>query len=202
MNEIMDDLSQFRDTYFAECDELLRDVEPHLATLQDGSADGEAMNTVFRAVHSIKAGAGVFKFTELVEFTHIFEALLDQLRDGRVSLTEELVELLFRANDVLADLIAAAADGSDPPVAVAEALGRRIVGKAGIGHRRSLSVVGPGRRRCPLACPSAARDPQPPSIDRKPLQRTLSPVGRRMGYPVELGQLICIQMIPSECRLI
>ena len=122
----MDDLSRFRDTYLAECEELLRDLETHLSALHDGTADSECLNSIFRAVHSIKAGAGMFKFTELVDFSHEFEALLDNMRDGRVEVTAERVDLLFKASDVLADLVSAAAEGSEPPTAAANALAKDL----------------------------------------------------------------------------
>lgn len=122
----MDDLSRFRDTYLAECEELLRDLETHLSRLHDGTADSECLNSIFRAVHSIKAGAGMFKFTELVDFSHEFEALLDNMRDGRVEVTAERVDLLFKASDVLADLVGAAAEGSEPPTAAANALAKDL----------------------------------------------------------------------------
>ena len=122
----MDDLLQFRDTYFTECEELLRDLETHLGALHEGTADGECLNSIFRAVHSIKAGAGLFKFSVLVDFSHELEALLDYMRDGRVEITEARVDLLFKASDVLADLIGAAAVGGDAPVAVAEALAKEL----------------------------------------------------------------------------
>lgn len=104
----MDDFAQFKQTYFAECAELLSDVEVQLSELSSGSEDPEVMNAIFRAVHSIKAGAGAFKFTQLAEFSHEYEALLDRMRDGRIAVTEDGVSLLFRASDVLSAMVEAA----------------------------------------------------------------------------------------------
>ncbi|MCG8493960.1 MAG: Hpt domain-containing protein, partial [Sneathiellales bacterium] len=104
----MDDFAQFKLTYFAECAELLSDVEAQLSELSSGSSDPEVLHAIFRAVHSIKAGAGAFKFTMLAEFSHEYEALLDRMRDGRIDVTEEGVELLFRASDVLSAMVEAA----------------------------------------------------------------------------------------------
>lgn len=104
----MDDFAQFKLTYFAECAELLSDVEAQLSELSSGSSDPEVLHAIFRAVHSIKAGAGAFKFTKLAEFSHEYEALLDRMRDGRIDVTEQGVELLFRASDVLSAMVEAA----------------------------------------------------------------------------------------------
>jgi len=109
----MDDYAQFKVTYFAECTELLADVEIQLSELSTGSDDPEVLHAIFRAVHSIKAGAGAFKFTQLAKFSHEFEALLDRMRDGRIAVTEEGVNLLFRASDILSDMIDAAENETD-----------------------------------------------------------------------------------------
>jgi len=104
----MDEYAQFKITYFAECAELLADVETQLSELGSGSEDPEVLHAIFRAVHSIKAGAGAFKFTKLAEFSHQFEALLDRMRDGRIQVTEEGVGILFRASDILSAMVESA----------------------------------------------------------------------------------------------
>ncbi|MBL4908098.1 MAG: chemotaxis protein CheA, partial [Sneathiella sp.] len=110
----MDDYEQFKVTYFAECSELLADVEIQLSALSEGSTDPEVLHAIFRAVHSIKAGAGAFKFVKLAEFSHQFEALLDRMRDGRIAVTKDGVNLLFRASDILSALVECAESISEP----------------------------------------------------------------------------------------
>ncbi len=103
-----DDLAQFKQTFFDECAELLADLEERLVQMQSETADSEALNAIFRAVHSIKAGAGAFGFTQLVEFAHRYEALLDRMRDGLVQQTDRVVDVLIHAGDTLAGLVEAA----------------------------------------------------------------------------------------------
>ena len=43
---------------------------------QVGDGDEETINSIFRAVHTIKGGAGAFGFTQLIAFSHIQETLL------------------------------------------------------------------------------------------------------------------------------
>ena len=104
----MDPLEQFKTTFFEECSELLASAEIHLATLESGEADGETLHAVFRAIHSIKGGAGVFGFQRLVGFAHVFETALDALRAGRINATPEIVSIFIRANDALSDFVRAA----------------------------------------------------------------------------------------------
>ena len=75
----------------------------------------ETLNAIFRAVHSIKAGAAAFNFNALVEFAHVFEALLDKLRDNRIHQTEQVFNVIVRAGDVLAELVEAARCGREVP---------------------------------------------------------------------------------------
>lgn len=101
--------------FFQECEEGLASAETALMAIKAGEHDGETINTIFRAVHSIKGGAGAFGFNPLQAFTHHFETLLDKVRDGELALTPPLVELLMGAFDVLADHVTAIRGEGDQP---------------------------------------------------------------------------------------
>ncbi len=111
----MDDLAEFKQTYFQECDELLADLEGQLTALQDGEVDDELLNAAFRAIHSIKGGAGAFNFTELVAFAHVFETVLDRMRSHELETSPANVALMIRAADTLADLVVSAQNETDVP---------------------------------------------------------------------------------------
>lgn len=110
-----DPLAQFRKTYFEECAELLDALQSNLTQLANDSAGEDTLHAIFRSVHSIKGGAGAFGFTGLVGFSHVLESLLDAMRDGKVAATSDVVQLLLRASDALADIVDAA--HHDRPVA-------------------------------------------------------------------------------------
>ncbi len=107
----MSDLDDFKATYFDECSELLTELEEQFAAIEDGERDADRLNAVFRAIHSIKGGAGAFGFSALVGFAHAYETLLDYVRDGRVEMSDDVVALCIRANDIVADHVKAAQDG-------------------------------------------------------------------------------------------
>lgn len=104
----MDPLAELKQTFFQECEELLGALEQKLQALDEGSRDPEDVNAAFRAIHSIKGGAGAFGCTELVSFAHVFEASLDHLRSGRVALDDAPFSLFLRCSDAVSDLVAAA----------------------------------------------------------------------------------------------
>jgi two-component system chemotaxis sensor kinase CheA len=101
-------LAQFRKTYFEECAELLDALQSNLELLSNGSGDDETLHAVFRSVHSIKGGAGAFGFSGLVAFSHVFESLLDAMREHKVCATPDVTQMLLRASDALADIVSAA----------------------------------------------------------------------------------------------
>jgi two-component system chemotaxis sensor kinase CheA len=107
----MSDLDDFKATYFDECSELLNDLEEQFAAIENGERDADRLNAVFRAIHSIKGGAGAFGFSGLVGFAHAFETLLDYVRNGKVELSDEVIALCLRSRDIVADFIEAARAG-------------------------------------------------------------------------------------------
>ncbi len=107
----MDPMQAIRDTFFQECEEQLGELETRLLSMQEGSADNETVNAVFRAVHSIKGGAGAFKLDRLVKFAHVFETTLDRIRNGTLGAAPALMKTMLRCADVLADLVTTSREG-------------------------------------------------------------------------------------------
>jgi len=106
---------QLQEIFFVECEEALEAAEAGLAACANGTQDEDTVNAVFRAVHSIKGGAGAFGYSPLQAFTHVFETLLSDVREGTVALAEPLVDLLLRSLDTVSDHVAAAREGREPP---------------------------------------------------------------------------------------
>ena len=79
----MDPLEAIKVTFFQECEEQLSELEAGLLAMEQGETDSETVNAVFRAVHSIKGGAGAFSLEPLVRFAHVFETTLDDVRAAR-----------------------------------------------------------------------------------------------------------------------
>lgn len=106
----MSTMTSIRDTFFEECEDLLAALADGLTQLDAGAEDAETINAVFRAVHSIKGGAGAFGLTALVGFAHRFETVLDAARAGRLALDRTVLHVLQRSADHLTELVEAARD--------------------------------------------------------------------------------------------
>ncbi|CAH0200505.1 chemotaxis protein CheA [Roseomonas sp. CECT 9278] len=104
-------LDHLRATYFEEAAELLERAYAELAALSEGRAGEDTVHALFRAYHSIKGGGGAFGFTRPVGLAHVMETLLDLVREDRITVAPDLLALLLRGTDMLADLLAAERDG-------------------------------------------------------------------------------------------
>jgi two-component system chemotaxis sensor kinase CheA len=97
------EMEEILKVFFEESNEGLDAMESGLLTL-NASADRETINTIFRAAHSIKGGAGTFGFMEISEFTHSVETLLDEMRNGVRGVTADAVQVLLQSVDVMREM--------------------------------------------------------------------------------------------------
>ncbi|AZO76325.1 MULTISPECIES: chemotaxis protein CheA [unclassified Bosea (in: a-proteobacteria)] len=162
----MDPLAELKQTFFQECEELLGALEQKLQLLDEGSSDPEDVNAAFRAIHSIKGGAGAFGCTDLVGFAHVFEAALDHLRSGRVALGDAPFALFLRCSDAVSDLVNAARNDEVAPVRPDLLAALEQVGQA---------------KAAPSAAPAALVADAPPGIAA--LGNLLALVDSKMGAP-------------------
>ncbi|KRG39430.1 chemotaxis protein [Stenotrophomonas pictorum JCM 9942] len=99
------DLQRFHATFFEESREGLDAMEAGLLALEGGQLDPEIINSVFRAAHSIKGGAGTFGFDAMANLTHVLETLLDELRAGKRALEPAAIDAMLTSVDVLRALL-------------------------------------------------------------------------------------------------
>ncbi|MEL7099134.1 MAG: chemotaxis protein CheA [Pseudomonadota bacterium] len=115
-------MAEIRASFFIECEELLEALQDGLEALSDNATDIETINVVFRAVHSIKGGAGAFGLEPLVRFAHRYETVLDGVRAGQIVPDAEMIKLFFRCADHLSDLVRNSRDETELPTSEGEQL--------------------------------------------------------------------------------
>jgi two-component system chemotaxis sensor kinase CheA len=101
------DLTEVRQLFFEESFENLDVMESSLLDLEIGTVSKELVNSIFRAAHSIKGGAGIFKLEQIIHFAHVTETLLDEMRNGEHLITQSLIDLLLRSVDVMRMMLSA-----------------------------------------------------------------------------------------------
>ncbi len=117
-----DPMQEIMASFFVECEELHEALLDALQSMADGDTDDEVINIAFRAVHSIKGGAGAFGLDDLVSFAHQFETVMDACRAHTLAISDDLVQLFLRCGDFLFDLIRCSRDGEEVDRAASDAL--------------------------------------------------------------------------------
>jgi len=107
-------LDDAKQTFAQEATELLEAMEEALLSLEKTPEDEELLHQVFRAMHTIKGTAGVFGYEPIVSFTHTVETVMDQVRNGGRSLTDDLIAILLACRDHTAELVEAVLLLEDP----------------------------------------------------------------------------------------
>ena len=99
------DLQRFHATWFEESREGLDEMEAGLLALEAGERGADLVDSIFRAAHSIKGGAGTFGFTTVAGLTHVLETLLDQVRSGERAIDAAGIDAMLGSVDVLRALL-------------------------------------------------------------------------------------------------
>ena len=88
------ELDEIQAIFFEECTEGLTTAEAGLSAMAAGDASQDVIAGVFRAVHSIKGGAGAFGHDALLAFSHAFENVLDKVRAGAIAADTDMGQRL------------------------------------------------------------------------------------------------------------
>ncbi|ENM5933389.1 chemotaxis protein CheA [Vibrio mimicus] len=116
------DMEQLRKIFHVECRENLETLERELLQLDPSEMDLEVLNTIFRAAHSIKGGAGTFNLHEISEFTHAVETYLDLIRNQKKQLTTQGIDTLLKSCDVIRNML----DSREQQTEIDEALKEQV----------------------------------------------------------------------------
>ena len=96
--------------FVQETRELLEGLEALLLDLET-NPDPEAVDAVFRSLHTIKGGGGMFGYRTLSGFLHHFEDAFDKVREGKLAVSAGLVDVALRARDLLSTMLDCGPDG-------------------------------------------------------------------------------------------
>ncbi|ABC89455.1 chemotaxis two-component sensor histidine kinase protein [Rhizobium etli CFN 42] len=158
------DMNEIKEIFFQECEEQLAELESGLLKMNDGDRDPETVNAVFRAVHSIKGGAGAFGLDDLVAFAHVFETTLDCVRSNKLEPTQDVLKVMLKSADVLADLTNAARDGGSVDESRSRGLVKELEALAN-GELPSPSAEPPAPKAAAKAAPAAPAPAAKPTDD-------------------------------------
>ncbi|MDD5299692.1 MAG: chemotaxis protein CheA [Gallionella sp.] len=108
--------------FLTEAGEMLSDVDSKLMDLEKRPDDSKLLNEIFRGFHTIKGGAGFLNASELVTLCHLTENLFDKLRNRELTLSAELMDVIFAATAEVRRMFGALQQSLQPDAAPAEIL--------------------------------------------------------------------------------
>jgi two-component system chemotaxis sensor kinase CheA len=117
--------NELRQDFLVEAGELVERLSEQLVELEQAPQDGELLNAVFRAFHTVKGGAGFLALEPMVQLCHHAEDLLNLARNGTVLLDAGTMDALLQTLDLLGEMMGALGAGTPlamPPAALLQAL--------------------------------------------------------------------------------
>lgn len=98
-------MDEYTKDFLAEVNELTDSLEKTLIELEENRKDKDLITKIFRAMHTLKGSSGMFGFNVISEFTHNLETIYELLRDGKIEITTNLINVTFAAVDHIKSLL-------------------------------------------------------------------------------------------------
>jgi two-component system chemotaxis sensor kinase CheA len=98
-------IENFKLAFQEEAREILVELEAALLELNENPGNNELVGRTFRALHTIKGSGAMFGFDDLAAFTHNLENAFDEVRNGRLSVTSDLINLALAALDQIKAMV-------------------------------------------------------------------------------------------------
>src|SRR5438034_8876762 len=111
-----EELRALIEIFLSDAQESLQELEQTLLALEH-EPDGEAVDALFRAAHTLKGNAACLSFDRVTEVAHAIENIFDAMREHTLTPSRELVSTLLNGVDVLREAIDGAVGGATSPTA-------------------------------------------------------------------------------------
>jgi len=110
--------------FLTESGELVEQLDVDLLALEDASEKCDLLNSIFRALHTIKGAASFLNLPDVTSFAHVAEFALDKLRKGEAEVTEHVIDCLLRSVDVVRNQMAQLENGEAPDAGPEDLVGQ------------------------------------------------------------------------------
>ena len=141
------DVSQYLSMFIEESKEHLQSLNEQLLILEKEPDNSDTINEIFRAAHSLKGMAGTMGYKKMQRLTHEMEDVFSEIRNGKVQVNAELVDLLFQCLDELSkyldNIIATSDEGSESNEQLPELLSAFVknVGSAPVAQKQETTTA-------------------------------------------------------------
>jgi len=128
----MDD--QYLDAFIRESEEAITELNNSLLELESDPSNTEAMDSIFRTAHTLKGNFGAMGFDNAADLAHAMEDLLDEMRQGEMEVTPDLMDLVFAGVDQIEVIVGEIEEHGESGTDRRD--GRRAPGRPRRGGRR------------------------------------------------------------------
>ncbi len=97
--------SELLEVFLTEANTKLENMDQLIVDVEKNAADKNLHDGIFRIIHTLKGNAGFFGLTATESIAHVGESLLSDLRDQKIAVTAELIDLLLEATEAIKNLI-------------------------------------------------------------------------------------------------
>lgn len=145
--------------FIVEAGEIIENLNEQLVQIEKTPDDKDLLNAIFRGFHTVKGGAGFLQLSSLVEVCHAAESLFDELRNGRISMSPDLMDAVLQAYDEITNMFEAVKNGDTPEDAPADLIDRL--------HALAAGKAAPAAAT-PTPAPEPAPAPEPEPVKEEP----------------------------------
>ncbi|NMH71164.1 chemotaxis protein CheA [Bacillus sp. RO3] len=107
------ELSQYLEVFIEESKENLQTCNEQLLELEKNPEDLSIVNEIFRSAHTLKGMSATMGYEDLANLTHKMENVLDAIRNEKIKVTAEILDVVFKSVDDLEAMVHSIADGGD-----------------------------------------------------------------------------------------
>lgn len=116
------DMGQYLEVFIEESKEHIQACNEHLLELEKNPSDLAIVNEIFRSAHTLKGMSATMGYEDLANLTHQMENILDAIRQSKLSVSSELLDVVFLAIDHLEEMVQSISEGGDGKSDVAEVI--------------------------------------------------------------------------------
>jgi len=98
--------------FFVEAEMQIENLESNILVLENDTNNSDAIDEIFRAAHTLKGASATVQMSELAEFTHLLEDVLDGIRAGATTVNGDVVDVLLQAIDIIKEMILTRREGN------------------------------------------------------------------------------------------
>lgn len=112
-------MSLAKKEFIAEAEDLLEESGKLILEIQDTYQTGpnpDTTNALFRSIHTLKGLSGLFGYQGIADLSHALESLLDEIRLGKIDISDEVVRFLFNNIDILRSIVEGLSRGEEQDI--------------------------------------------------------------------------------------